>query len=84
LHLDAEPLCRMCKAEGRTVAATVADHIVAHKGDATLFWDPSNLQSLCDPHHSGAKQSEERTGYSSAIGIDGWPIDPRHPANARR
>jgi len=24
---------------------------------------------------------EERRGYRSDIGINGWPTDPRHPAN---
>lgn len=61
------------------VWATVADHITPHRGDHTLFFDYENTQSLCDHCHSSAKQSEERIGYSKEIGIDGLPIDPKHP-----
>ena len=71
----------MCLKQGRVVAATVADHIVPHRGDAGKFWN-GDLASLCDHHHSGAKQREEIHGYSDEVGDDGWPIDPRHPANA--
>lgn len=39
--------------------AQVVDHIVAHKGDMTLFWDSNNWQSLCSTHHSRDKQREE-------------------------
>jgi len=67
--------------------ASVADHIKPHRGSLALFYDPANLQSLCDQSpfrcHSSAKQSEERLGYSKAVGIDGFPIDPTHPANKR-
>ena len=29
------------------VAANVVDHIIAHKGDKQLFWDPTNHQATC-------------------------------------
>lgn len=54
-------LCVMCKAEGRTVAAQVVDHITPHKGDETLMWDQANWQPLCKPHHNSDKQLEEKT-----------------------
>jgi 5-methylcytosine-specific restriction enzyme A len=77
-----QPLCEQCAALGVLEPATVADHIVPHNGDLHLFL-MGDLQSLCGPHHSGAKQSAERAGveYSSEVGPDGLPIDPRHPAN---
>lgn len=76
------PLCRFCEEAGKVTAATVVDHIEAHKGDDKLFWDDeTNWQSLCKPCHDGAKQREEKRGYSNAVGLDGWPIDPNHPAN---
>jgi hypothetical protein len=28
--------------------ATVLDHIVPHKGNGELFWDPANWQGLCE------------------------------------
>lgn len=39
--------------------ASVVDHRVAHRGDMGLFWDRSNWQSMCAPHHSSEKQREE-------------------------
>jgi 5-methylcytosine-specific restriction protein A len=65
---------------GRIVGATVADHIEPHRGDHTLFYE-GELQSLCTTCHDSAKQREERGGYSSACDQDGYPLDPRHPAN---
>lgn len=82
LHLLLHPLCEYCKREGITTAGTVVDHIIPHRGDQTLFWDRDNWQTLCDPHHDGAKQAEEKNGYSRHIAVDGWPTDPRHPSNS--
>ena len=52
MHLACEPLCRACKAQGRTREATEVDHIRPHRGDPGLMWDALNLQSLCKPCHS--------------------------------
>ena len=49
-HLREHPLCVTCKAQGKIVAATAADHIVPHRGDEELFWN-GELQSLCKLHH---------------------------------
>jgi 5-methylcytosine-specific restriction enzyme A len=81
-RLADEPLCRMCAAVGKWVGATVVDHVKPHKGEQALFYDYENTQSLCKQHHDASKQSEERRGYSRAIGVDGWPTDERHPFNA--
>jgi 5-methylcytosine-specific restriction protein A len=81
LHKAQHPLCVMCERQGRVTAATVVDHIKPHKGDRDLFYDPENLQSLCERHHNASKQAEEHRGFSSEVGIDGWPLDARHPAN---
>ena len=78
-QLRHEPLCSMCQARGEVTPATVADHVVPHKGDERLFFQGAT-QSLCAPCHSGAKQSEERRGYSTEVGLDGWPVSPHHPA----
>lgn len=75
LHLASEPLCRMCKQEGRLTPATVVDHIKAHKGDETLFWDQSQWQSLCKPCHDSHAQSRDKSGVERpVIGLDGWPV----------
>lgn len=39
--------------------SAVADHIVKHNGDPTLFWAPDNIQSLCKRCHDSDKQREE-------------------------
>ncbi|MDW4550872.1 HNH endonuclease [Defluviimonas sp. D31] len=59
----------------------VADHRIPHRGDVALFHDPDNLQTLCPDDHDRNKQREEVRGYSEERGADGWPLDPRHPAN---
>ena len=63
---------------GRLTAATVADHIKRHEGDEALFWDPSNLQSLCKPHHDTSKRRHEARGYIGGCDEQGNPIDPDH------
>ncbi|MBP0439598.1 HNH endonuclease [Tianweitania sediminis] len=39
----------------------VADHIIAHRGDPELFWDPANIQTVSKGYHDRTKQSQERT-----------------------
>lgn len=60
-QLDREPLCAECVRQDVVTSATVADHIVPHRGDAGLFWG-GKLQSLCASCHSRVKQAEERRG----------------------
>lgn len=79
--LAAHPLCVSCQRGGRIVPATVVNHIVPHRGDVNLFFDRNNLEGVCKPCHDGPIQSAERRGYSGEIGPDGWPVDPKHPAN---
>lgn len=82
-QLSREPTCRMCQRSGLVVAASIVDHVTRHEGDPVRFF-AGPFQSLCKPCHDQAKQREERRGHSDEIGADGWPIDPRHPANAVR
>jgi 5-methylcytosine-specific restriction protein A len=63
----------------RSPRSAVVHHIEAHKGDRDLFFALDNLEAVCWTCHSGAIQSEEVLGYDSAIGADGWPVDPKHP-----
>src|SRR5262245_42233939 len=77
-QLQTQPLCAMCQASGRITAASVADHIIPHRGDERLFYYGA-LQSLCETHHNQTKKQQETLGYSREIGLDGWPIDPNHP-----
>ena len=84
-QLRVHPLCRMHLELGQTVQATVADHIVAHRGDLGKFFDRSNLQSLCKPCHDGHKQAQEHNaaGILRGAGLSGAPIDLAHPWHRR-
>lgn len=71
--LDADPLCALCKAEGRTVAAREVDHIVPlHRGGTD---DRANLQGLCAEHHE-AKSAGESALRRGRLGhtADGVPL----------
>jgi 5-methylcytosine-specific restriction protein A len=55
-------LCRQCKAEGKIVNAIDVDHIKPVRGaDDPLFWEPSNHQGLCLPHHRSKTRIESMT-----------------------
>ena len=60
--LAAEPLCRMCAADGRVTPATDLDHIVAFQGlhDPKRL-DPANLRPLCRPCHM-ARTARQASG----------------------
>lgn len=69
------PLCRFCLQRDDPVEADVVDHIIPHKGDVTLFFDPNNLQSLCKTCHDRDKKLIEQGKTILHFGKDGWPID---------
>ncbi|MBB5714763.1 HNH endonuclease [Sphingomonas aerophila] len=53
---------------GRVTADTlqlVADHKIPHRGDERLFWDESNVQTLCKPCHDSRKQRAENAARRS-------------------
>jgi len=74
-----------CQACARTEHSSRlhAHHIVPHKGDMSLFWNPANLMTLCEDCHREHTTQTERRGYSNQIGDDGLPLDPAHPFNRR-
>ncbi|CAN5479337.1 hypothetical protein BH10PSE7_BH10PSE7_15350 [soil metagenome] len=49
-----------CKRCGTVTSHLACDHIQPHRGNARLFWDPDNLQSLCIDCHD-KKQKEEQS-----------------------
>lgn len=81
--LRLNPLCLRCQQAGRTVAATVVDHIEPHNGNQARFWAPENHQALCKPCHDGDKKRLEKSGVNSYRGAqtDGTPLDPSHQWN---
>jgi 5-methylcytosine-specific restriction protein A len=67
-------LCAICMKEGRVTTANQVDHIISKaKGGTDKY---SNLQSLCEPHHT--QKTIEETGKTfkpkQRIGLDGFPI----------
>jgi hypothetical protein len=66
--------------QGLVEVATVADHVIPHKGNWDSFWR-GGLQSLCKFHHDTHKTQDEIRGYSIDIGMDGYPIDKKHPVH---
>jgi 5-methylcytosine-specific restriction endonuclease McrA len=80
LQLLQHPLCKFCLDRGIVTPASVADHVEPHHGNVNKFY-LGELQSLCEPCHKNRKRHLELDGYVPDIGLDGWPIDPRHPAN---
>ena len=45
------PLCAWHLAGDVVAVANVVDHVVEHKGDSRLFWDPTNWAPLCKECH---------------------------------
>lgn len=76
------PLCKFCLERGIVTPATVCDHVEPHRGDVNKFW-LGPFQSLCKECHDSTKRFVEQRGYRPDIGLDGWPLDPRHPCYAR-
>jgi 5-methylcytosine-specific restriction protein A len=82
-QLAIEPLCAICKAKGKVEPATIVDHVEKHFGDIDKFWT-GKLQSVCRQCHEVRKKFIESRGYDRVVGADGWPLDPKHPANLPR
>ena len=64
-QLAREPFCRECSRYGLRVRATVADHIVPHRGDLQLFLH-GPLQSLCDSCHGRKTMAENADLFGGA------------------
>lgn len=79
-QLATHPYCQCPHHEGQFVPATVVDHRTPHRGNAKLFWDPANLQSMTKDCHDRWKQSQERNGSGFLSGCDtkGWPLSTEH------
>ena len=71
-RLHAEPLCRLCKDQGRTRASTVPDHILplAKGGEDT----DDNIRCLCADCHRKVTAEEFGHRQTARTGVDGWPI----------
>lgn len=63
-YLAAHPLCVECKKHGVITPSEHTDHIIPHRGDMALFWDPKNHQALCRVCH-GRKTASEDGGFGN-------------------
>lgn len=77
--LALHPLCRLCAQQGRTVPATIVDHIVPHRGDASLFWSADNWQPVCKTCHDGTCQAKDHGKGLRGSDTYGMPLDQMHP-----
>lgn len=83
-QLASQPLCAMCKLDGKAEPATVVDHVERHFGDPEKFWK-GELQSVCRNCHEVRKKFIESRGYAKDVDPEtGWPKDTQHPANLPR
>lgn len=75
MHLAEHPLCAYCLKRGVSTLATVVDHIEPIEEAPERRLDPSNLQSLCKPHHDSTKQREDkRRRRARGMGHNGGPM----------
>lgn len=82
-QLEKEPFCASCLEHGRHRLATVANHVEPHRGDWFKFIK-GKLESLCKTCHDARAQRTDNRGFDPSPGADGWPTDPKHPANRPR
>ena len=86
-YLKANPLCvdPYERHVGRVTPATHVDHVIPHKMDWKLFWDPENHQSLCascsgykSAIEQGGRAEHNRPALSSVSGAKGfeWTDEP--------
>lgn len=70
-RLQAEPLCRICRAKDRVTLATVSDHIkpLALGGTDT----DDNVQCLCKDCHDAKTAQEQGESYSSGFAVNTHP-----------
>ncbi|WP_245598147.1 HNH endonuclease [Ottowia thiooxydans] len=77
--LAGEPLCRACAQRGQVEPATDVDHVSGDPSDNST----DNLCPLCHSCHSIKTAMDQGKRVSLGCGLDGWPIDLRHPWNAK-
>lgn len=76
MWLRANPFCVCTECAGRYVPANVVDHRTPHRGDAALFWDTGNWQSMRKQCHD-RKTAMEDGGFGRAPAAVPAPPDQR-------
>src|SRR5262245_6820671 len=75
---DTSCACAFCLERGIVTAAEICDPVEPHHGDVNKFW-LGGFQSLCKRCNVSPTRFVEARGFRPDIGLDGWPLDPRHP-----
>lgn len=65
-RLQLHPWCVACENRGEVRRAVITDHVIPHKGNAVLFWDETNHQSLCKEDHD-RKTALEDGGFGNRV-----------------
>ncbi|SHF04810.1 5-methylcytosine-specific restriction endonuclease McrA [Kaistia soli DSM 19436] len=76
--------CTLVQGKSRDRHTPTVHHIIPHKGDRALFFDLSNLESVCKGCHDKRIQIEETRGTVLGHDGNGRPVDPEHPWNRLR
>lgn len=63
-HRKREPRCRTCGGPGQ-----ITDHVIEHRGNRELFFNPTNLQTLCRACHNtktalARRERDDKAGQS--------------------
>lgn len=72
----------VCEVVGCGHKAEHVDHIITIAARPDLRLDPTNLQSLCQHHHSALTMAYDSGRLDGACDPDGMPLDPSHPWNS--
>lgn len=80
VELNRAPLCEWCKPKGIIKHATTVHHATPHKGNYEMFL-AGPFVCLCSDCHDSTAREIENWGYHKAIDVNGYPVDPKHPAN---
>lgn len=73
LYREYEPLCVICKAQGKYTPWAELDHIKALDNGGEDD-DPSNWQGLCIACHKAKTAKDMGYKQKHQIGADGWPV----------
>ncbi|OLP56658.1 endonuclease [Rhizobium rhizosphaerae] len=53
----------ICAGKHPAPDSPVVDHVVPHRGDEALFWNPDNLQCVSKDYHDRIKQQMEKASH---------------------
>jgi hypothetical protein len=68
----------MCLAEGKVVAARIADHIEPQPQRPNQVLERQAAEPVRAHCHESRKKFVENRGFDKTIDADGWPTDLRH------